>query len=124
MRTTKTSAAAYIKRFRQICLALPGTIETEELGHVTFRVGRETFAALESHHGELSIAIRIGHEDAPDQSKASRLLTERHSTRAGWMVLRLRKDIDWEDVKDMVLVAFVSVAPKKMLKALDKTLAI
>lgn len=121
---TDLMASAPAKHAREICLSFPESVETKGHGHPVFRVGREAFAALEIHSGELHLAVRVGPEDYKERSTESRLLLERHVAKEGWVLLKLARVHHWDEVRDLVLLSYVAVAPKKMLQALERTLTL
>ncbi len=114
--------ASVLKKFRSIAESFPQVTEGESHGHPIFCVGKESFAALEIHAGVPYLALRVGPEDFVEGSRETRALTKKHALKEGWVLLKLVKDIDWEEVKGLLLMSYVSVAPTKMLQALDRTL--
>lgn len=112
-----------LKRLRQIALSFPEAAESGDAGAPVFSVGKEPFASVELLGGSPFLAVRVGSE-APGVKKAgARAFVSRHASKEGWVLLRLAGDVPWDEVKDSVLLAYVSVAPRRMLQALDRALS-
>ena len=120
--TTTAHSPSLQNKFRSLCLSFPGVTEAAVHGRPEFLVGKEPFAAIEEHAGSSCVAVRVGPEDYRERAAETRLLITKHVEKDGWLLLKLARDIDWDEVMDLVLMSYVAVAPKKMLQALDRTL--
>jgi predicted DNA-binding protein (MmcQ/YjbR family) len=98
-----------LEKLRAICLAMPGTIETQSWGHPNFRAGRRMYAAFDEYGGERYIAFI-----APPPI-LEKLEGEPHFRRAGhreWM-LRDLAAIDWKELRSLLVQAHALATAKK-----------
>jgi predicted DNA-binding protein (MmcQ/YjbR family) len=110
------------KKIRTLCLSFPSVTEGEALGRPVFCVGKYSFAALEEHAGIPYFAVRVGPEDFRDRSPESALLVRKHVAKEGWLLVKLDREIDFDQAKDLLLMSYVAIAPRKMLQALEREL--
>ena len=124
MARTKPTSAALLKRVREICLSLPETTEKEAWSAPTFRVKKKMFAMfVNDHHGDGRVALWL---DAPpgDQellvaADPVRFFVPPYQGPFGWIGVRVDLDADWDEVRELVVDAYRTSAPKKLLARLD-----
>jgi hypothetical protein len=113
-----------LKRARAICLSLPGTTEKEAWSAPTFRVKKKMFAMfVNDHHGDGRVALWL---DAPpgDQellvaADPVRFFVPPYQGPFGWIGVRVDLDVDWEEVRELVVEAYRTSVPKGLLERLD-----
>jgi hypothetical protein len=111
-------------RVRAICMALPGVTERRSHGTPAFFVGRQ-FLVLwpEGHHDHafphLWCAAPPGAQDELVATEPERFFRPPYVGARGWLGMRLDREVDWTELKAVCREAFRSVAPKKLLAALD-----
>ncbi|HZF11990.1 MAG TPA: MmcQ/YjbR family DNA-binding protein [Thermoanaerobaculia bacterium] len=112
-----------LPQLRQLCLALPETTERLSHGELTWFVrGKQTFVSYADHHHDDRLAFWCA---APDGAQEVRVATapERFfvppyvGTR-GWLGVYLDVPVDWDEIADLVLDAYRSVAPRRLLAEL------
>jgi predicted DNA-binding protein (MmcQ/YjbR family) len=103
---------------RSICLALPETTEVEAWGHPTFRAGKKMFAAFGELEGVLSLGLKVGFDRQEELLKDDRFFHTPYAAHQGWVSLRIDGDIDWNEMRGLLLQAYRQVALRRMLKAL------
>jgi predicted DNA-binding protein (MmcQ/YjbR family) len=108
-----------LESLRQICLELPETSETVTFSNPTFRAGKKTFAVLEWHHGELSIALKSTLTGQAMLLQDPQFFRTPYIGHRGWVSLRVTKATDWNLVRDLVVDSYRLVANKRMLAVLD-----
>jgi predicted DNA-binding protein (MmcQ/YjbR family) len=108
-----------LKQVRSICLALPETREVEAWGHPTFRAGKKMFAAFGGEGNDLTIGLNVGFQRQDELVEDDRFFPTPYAARLGWVSLRLKSKIDWDEVAGYVREAYRQVALKRMLAALD-----
>ena len=120
----KAKPSGLLKRAREICLSLPETTEKEAWSAPTFRVKKKMFAMfVNDHHGDGRIALWL---DAPagDQEllvavDPVRFFVPPYQGPFGWIGVRLDLDPDWDEVRELVVDAWRTSAPKTLLPLLD-----
>jgi hypothetical protein len=113
-----------LKEVRAICLSLPETSEKEAWSAPTFRVRKKMFAMfLNDHHGDGRIALWL---DAPpgDQellvaADPVRFFVPPYQGPFGWIGVRLDRNPDWDEVRELVVDAYRTSAPKTVLARLE-----
>jgi hypothetical protein len=113
-----------LKRVREICLSLPETTEKEAWSTPTFRVTKKMFAMfVNNHHGDERVALWL---DAPpgDQellvaADPVRFFVPPYQGPFGWIGVRVDLDVDWDEVRELVVDAYRTSAPKTLLARLD-----
>jgi hypothetical protein len=111
-------------RVRAICLALPEATERLSHGVPAFFVGKQ-FVALwpDGHHdhqfAQLWCAAPQGVQEELVTTEPERFFRPPYVGGRGWLGARLDGDVDWEEVAAICEEAFRTVAPKKLVAALD-----
>ena len=92
-----------IKRLREICLALPDTIEKEAWGECTFRAGGKMFAMTDNNHHESGhVAVWVKSPPMVQEilvhSDPTRFFVPPYVGHNGWVGVRLDVKVDWEQL--------------------------
>jgi predicted DNA-binding protein (MmcQ/YjbR family) len=102
------------KKLRAICLALPGTEETSNHGHPTFKVKRKAYAVLHGPEGEPAIAVKVGKDMQAVFLRDARFYRTPHAHQHGYVSLHAKGKLDWDEVAELVQGSYgLSAAPKK-----------
>jgi len=113
-----------LSRLRRLCLALPESHEVEAWGEPTFRVKNKLFAMYakaDNHHGEGRNSIwckasrvnqRLMIDAAPD-----RFFSPPYVGPSGWVGVYLDREVDWDELMDLLWDAWRMTAPKKLAAA-------
>ena len=110
-RPVTVSRVKRIDRLRKLCLALPETEERETWGDVTFRV-REKMFAITGYDAE-GVTVKATPEDQAALVAADpRITVASYVGRYGWVSVDLTGDVDWDEVRELVLDSYRLVAPK------------
>jgi hypothetical protein len=112
------------EEIRRICLGLPGV--TERLSHSApaFFAGKQ-FLMLwpDGHHDHhfphLWCAAPLGTQDELVRLEPDRFFRPPYVGGRGWLGVRLDAEIDWEEIRAICEEAFRTVAPSKLVAALD-----
>ncbi len=114
-----------LARVRRICLALP---EVDRTPRATARPrsssrARKTFVMyLDDHHGDGRLALWCAAAPGCRRRWWTRSPTASScrptSATAGWIGVRLDRDLDWDEVAGVVADAYRVVAPKRLLALL------
>lgn len=112
-------------RIRTICLALPGATERPSHGAPAFFAGKQFLMLWSDGHHEndfphLWCAAPAGAQDELVRSEPDRFFRPPYVGGRGWVGLRLDHPIDWDELAAICEEAFRTVAPKKLVAALDQ----
>ena len=118
-----------LKRVRDICLALPEASEKEAWGRPTFRIrGKKMFAMyMDNHHDDGRLALWVnappGEQDLLIEADPHGFFVPPYMGPSGWVGLRLDREVDWDEVADLVLESYRMAAPKKLIAMLEESVA-
>jgi hypothetical protein len=121
--TSPPDAAAVLEQVRTVCLSLPGATEKLSHGSPTFFVGRTFVMFHDDHHGDgilgLWVAAPEGAQALMVESEPDRFFVPPYVGHRGWLGVRLDVDVDWDEVRAIIVDAYRCVAPRKRLAELD-----
>ncbi len=114
-----------LEAIRAIIEPLPETRESVSHGAPTWWGGRRTFACFhDGAYDEGRRAVWIKAEDGvqPEliEMDPERFYRPKYLGPSGWVGVRLEGDVDWEQVRVLLLDGYRLVAPKRALKQLDE----
>jgi predicted DNA-binding protein (MmcQ/YjbR family) len=90
-----------LKRLRAICLALPDVVETSSWDHANWRTGKTLFATFEVYRGAKIFSFFAGNERQDEFLEYARFSAPRLTDQYGWVCLKLDKDVDWGEVREL-----------------------
>jgi hypothetical protein len=105
-------------RVREICLALPEVIEKTSHGSPAFFV-RKQFLMLwpNGHHDHdfphLWCAAPAGEQEAL-VAASERCFRPPYVGHRGWVGVRLDGDVEWPELTELIVDAYLAVAPKRL----------
>jgi phosphoribosylglycinamide formyltransferase-1 len=116
-----------------ICLALPEAVRADMASHAQLTVRKKVFAYfLNDHHGDgiVSVCARAfpGENKKLIEAQAGKRTAGKFYLPAaigprGWVGLRLdRGKVDWDEVRDLVTVSYLQVAPKRLASQAEANL--
>jgi predicted DNA-binding protein (MmcQ/YjbR family) len=111
----------YLKELREVCLALPESVEVEAWGRPTFRGGKKMFAVFEGND-EHPFAVIFKADPAERQAllQDPRFYVPAYFGPSGWLSLDFTAaPVDWTEVAELVEASYRQIALKRMLAALD-----
>ena len=119
------SAPSPLARVRRICLSLPETTERPSHGAPSFfirdKIGFVNY--MDNHHddGRLALwcACPLGMRDGLVKAEPEQYFVPPYVGFRGWIGVRLDRGIDWDDVERVVRDAYLTVAPKTLVAALE-----
>lgn len=111
----------YLAEVRDVCLALPESVEVEAWGRPTFRAGKKIFAVFEGDDDHpYAVIFKPEAEERPALLGDERFYSPRYWGPGGWLGLDLtRAEVDWREVAELLETSYRQVALKRMLKTLD-----
>jgi hypothetical protein len=114
-----------VDRVRSACLALPETSERLSHGSPTFFVkDRTTFVMyLDDHHGDGRLALWVaappGAQGQLVGEEPERFFIPPYVGHRGWLGVRLDRKPDWDEIAEIIIEAYRTVAPRKLVALLD-----
>lgn len=111
-------------RIRAICMALPGVTERTSHGAPAFFAPKQFVAVWANGHHDhrfphLWCAMPPGAQEALVTAEPERFFRPPYVGGRGWVGVRLDRDVDWEELRDICEDAFRAVASTKLRAALD-----
>jgi predicted DNA-binding protein (MmcQ/YjbR family) len=104
------TAQTALRRMREVCLSLPGTVEAEHFGEVCFRVGKRIFASCGEKDGVCRLVFQLEAEHA-DRLVASDRRFEPYARQKHCVWMDADDVEDWEEVRALVLESYRLNAP-------------
>jgi hypothetical protein len=113
-----------LPRLRRLCLALPETTERLSHGEPTWFVrDRTTFVMFANRHHDDRVACwlaaPIGAQAALIAEDPERYFRPPYVGGRGWVGVWLDRKVDWDALDDLVVDAYRTVAPKRLVAAFD-----
>lgn len=113
-----------LEKLRKICLALPQATERLSHGEPTWFVqGKKTFVTYADHHHDDRLgfwcAAPPGAQDFLVRADPERFFVPPYVGHRGWVGVRLDVPLDWGQIADIVADAYRTVAPARLVAALD-----
>ena len=113
-----------LARLRKIIAAWPETDERISHGSPTFWGGKKTFASFhDNHHGDGRVAVWVKTTPVLQadlvETDPDIYFVPPYVGPSGWVGMRLDRDVDWEEVADVLEDGYRMVAPKRALAKLD-----
>jgi predicted DNA-binding protein (MmcQ/YjbR family) len=109
-----------VGKLRALCLAYPETSETSSWGHPNFRAGKRTFATFEVVKGRPSIAFCVDAVDADLLLRKKNLFLTPYG-QGRWVSIWADGRIDWRVVQGLLDRSYRTVATKRMLATLERS---
>jgi hypothetical protein len=125
MMPTKRPADQVLEEVRRICLGFPEVTERLSHGSPSFFVrGKRTLAMfVDDHHGDGILGIWCpafpGVQAELVESEPDRFYRPPYVGPSGWIGVRLDRDVDWDEVAEILADSYRKVAPKTLVKQLD-----
>jgi hypothetical protein len=111
-----------LARVRKFALSLPEAHEVEAWGEPTFRVKNKIFAmyaSADTHHGGGRPAIwckaKPVNQALMIEADRDRFFSPPYVGPSGWIGVWLDKDVDWDELLDLLRDGYRMTAPKKLL---------
>lgn len=114
-----------VEKLRTLCLALPETSERLSHGEPTWFIrGKKTFAMLANHHHDDRFGFwcpaPAGVQEELVDAEPDRFFRPPYVGHRGWIGVYLDvDDVDWDEIREIVVDAYRTVAPKKLAAMLD-----
>lgn len=123
---TKRQYDQILKRLRAVCDSFPEVEERLSHGAPSFFIrGKKTLCMFtDDHHGDGRLAIWCpafpGVQEELIEQEPDRFFRPPYVGPSGWVGLRLDRDVDWDEVRELLADAYRKVGPKKLIALLDE----
>ena len=113
-----------LPRLRKLCLSYPETSERLSHGEPTWFIGgKKTFVMYANHHHGDRLAFWCVAPDGAQHvltgAAPDRFFRPPYVGTRGWLGVFLDVPVDWDEIAQIIDDAYRTVAPKKLLAALD-----
>jgi hypothetical protein len=105
--------AAYLDRFRAICLGLPEAVEKQTWDHPTFRVRDKIFSMVHGT-GEIWCKAPRGVQAILVGAAPERFFNPPYVGHKGWIGFHLDDGTDWDEVAALIRRSYRMTAPKRL----------
>ena len=108
------------EKVREICLALPDTVETMTWGSPHFRVKDKIFAGFGGEGERPTVGVKLEKEDASFLVASDPRITRApYVGKHGWITMDVGGRVSWTRVREYVETSYRLIAPKRSIKKLD-----
>ena len=114
------AAQAVLKAMRELCLALPESVEAVSFGSPVWRAGKKTFAGIDDGRAGIRLLFWVGYEMQGILSADPRFTIPEYLGAKGWIALDAGSELDWSEVRGLALQSYRHVASKRMLGKLGE----
>ena len=118
-------SAVALERLRGICRTFPEVSERLSHGSPAFFIrGKKTLAMfVDDHHGDGILGLWCpafpGVQEELVEQEPARFYRPPYVGPAGWLGVRLDREVDWDEVRSILIDSYRKVAPKKLVALLD-----
>lgn len=116
-----------LRRVREICSSLPEVSERLSHGSPAWFIREKKTLAMfvDDHHGDGILGIWCpafpGVQEEMVALEPERFFRPPYVGPAGWLGVRLDRDVDWDEVRSVLIDGYRKVGPKTLVKLLDAT---
>lgn len=113
-----------LAKLRRLCLALPETNERPSHGEPTFFIrDKKVFVNYADHHHDDRVAFWCAAPDGAQEllvtQDPERFFIPPYVGHRGWLGVYLDVPIDWDEIADLVLAAYMRIAPRALVARLE-----
>jgi hypothetical protein len=122
---TKRQHDAALKHIRAICTDLPEVSERLSHGSPSFFIREKKTLCMfvDDHHGDGILGIWCpafpGVQEEMVAAEPERFFRPPYVGPSGWLGVRLDRDVDWDEVREILADSYRKVAPKLLVRQLD-----
>jgi predicted DNA-binding protein (MmcQ/YjbR family) len=116
------SLEAIAKKLREVALEYPETYEEQPWGHRVVKCAGKMFFTCDVHDGELSATVKVPRSGKELLKRPYATPTHYGMGKYGWVTLTFTsvKQVPLDEMRAWIEETFVSMAPKKLIKAREK----
>jgi predicted DNA-binding protein (MmcQ/YjbR family) len=114
-------AKEVVGQLREFCLSLPEASEDKAFGWPVWRAAKKTFAGVHRYNRRLTLQFWVGSDMQAMLTFEKRYRVPAYIGHNGWIELDVEDEMDFGEVRELVLVSYKHFALKRMLDRLDAT---
>ena len=112
-----------LPKLRSLCLALPEATEKIAWREPTFRVRDKIFAMYDNNHheaGHIAVWCKAppGVQESLVNADSKKFFRPPYVGDKGWIGVRLDRQVDWDEIADILEDSYRMTAPKRLCAAL------
>ena len=104
---------------REICLSLPETGEGKQFGKPVWKAGKKSFCTAYDYGQGLRLSFWVGSDMQAMLTFENRYEIPAYTGHNGWISLNVEEDVNWDEIRELILTSYRHFALKRMLKELD-----
>jgi hypothetical protein len=110
---------------REICASFPEVSERLSHGSPAFFIREKKTLCMfvDDHHGDGILGIWCpafpGVQEELIEQEPGRFFRPPYVGPSGWVGVRLDRDVDWDEIRELLAESYRKVAPKTLVKQLD-----
>jgi predicted DNA-binding protein (MmcQ/YjbR family) len=109
-----------LERIRKLCGRLPEVSEViDGFGHTSFRVRKKSFLIVGEDEGEASLAIKSDPVNQEVLVRRGAFVRTPYIGQHGWVSVKNTRSMDWTLIEELIVDAYRSAAPARLVKLLD-----
>ena len=115
---TSEKGEALLAKVRDICMSLPEVTEAVDgFGHTSFRVTDKPFVMMGEGEGVTSLNIKTLLETQDMLVQKEGYSKSAYIGRHGWVSLQTDRELDWQEIRELMIEGYLRTAPKRLVKA-------
>jgi predicted DNA-binding protein (MmcQ/YjbR family) len=107
-----------VARFRKLALSYPEAVEVEQFGEPWFKVRKKAFCTYGAEGGKDGASFSLSLMDQSELVKDPRFERTHYIGQHGWTTMRFGGAVDWDEVGDLLDIAYRRVAPQRLVDQL------
>lgn len=111
--------ARRIAKVRSLCMALPEVVEVEQFGEPWWKAGKKAFCSYGGEDMQEGVAFNLTLLDQQQLCRQPRFAPTHYIGQHGWTTLTFDGQPDWDEVEDLIGLAYRKVANKRQLALLE-----
>jgi predicted DNA-binding protein (MmcQ/YjbR family) len=111
-------AQKVLKQLAELCAELPETSVARQFGNPVFKAGKKSFACIHRYDQRLCLQVWVGIDQQGFLTMGDRYTIPPYVGHNGWIDLGIEEEINWQEVRELVLNSYRHFALKRMLKQL------
>ena len=111
-------AQKVLKQLAEICAELPETSVARQFGNPVFKAGKKSFVCIHRYDQRLCLQVWVGIDQQGFLTMGDRYTIPPYVGHNGWIDLDIEEEINWQEVRELVLNSYRHFALKRMLKQL------
>lgn len=100
-------------------MAYPEVVEVEQFGNPWWKAGKKSFCIYGESDGQQGASFNLSREEQSLLLDGERFYKTGHIGHHGWTSMRFSGKVAWDQVEELIDIAYRRVALKRMLEKLE-----